>query len=163
MNFKRYYYMMMNGKPIKESMPILVYNYDGAEIETDSVEKIIDEVVGEILKAERNSFGPPIDKRQLRLLRMCEGELNHLRKLRAEEEKKWEEDHECDDGYKYLFCKKKHDECMRYYDYWIEDSKYHYEKSMEMLRKYYEKEEKQAKKDSGKIIKIIPNREFKKE
>ena len=29
MNFKRYYYMMMSGKPIKESMPILVYNYDG--------------------------------------------------------------------------------------------------------------------------------------
>lgn len=28
MNFKRYYYMMMSGKPIKESMPILVYNYD---------------------------------------------------------------------------------------------------------------------------------------
>lgn len=87
MNFKRYYYMMMSGKPIKESMPILVYNYDGAEIETDSVEKIIDEVVGEILKEKRNSFGPPIDKRQLRLLRMCEGELNHLLKLRAEEEK----------------------------------------------------------------------------
>ena len=78
MNFKRYYYMMMSGKPIKESMPILVYNYDGAEIETDSVEKIIDEVVGEILKEKRN----------------------------------------------------------------------------------YEKKEKQAKKDNGKIIKIRPNREF---
>lgn len=160
MNFKRYYYMMMSGKPIKKSMPILVCNYDGAEIETDSVEKIIDEVVGEILKAERNSFGPPIDKRYLRLLRMCEGELNRLRKLKAEEEKKWEEDHECDDGYKYLFYKKQHDECVRDYDYWIEDSKYHYEQSMEMLRRYYEKKEKQAKKDNGKIIKIRPNREF---
>ena len=160
MNFKRYYYMMMSGKPIKESMPILVYNYDGAEIETDSIEKIIDEVVGEILKEKRNSFGPPIDKRQLMLLRMCEGELNHLRKLRAEEEKKWEEEHECDDGYKYLFCKKQHDECMRDYDYWIDDSKYWYEQSMEMLRRYYEEKEKQAKNDSGKIIKIRPNREF---
>lgn len=163
MNFKRYYYMMMSGKPIKESMPILVYNYDGVEIETDSVERIIDEVVGEILKAERNSFWPPIDKRYLRLLRMCEGELNHLRKLKAEEEKKWEEDHERDDGYKYLFYKKQHDECMRDYDYLIEDSKYHYEQSMEMLRRYYEKKEKQAKKDNGKIIKIRPNREFKEE
>ena len=161
MNFKRYYYMMMSGKPIKESMPILVYNYDGAEIETDSIEKIIDEVVGEILKAERNYFGPPIDKRQLRLLRMCEGELNYILKLREEEERKWEEDHECDDGYKYLFCKKQHDECMRDYDYWIDDSEYWYEQSMEMLRLYYEKKEKQAKNDSGKIIKIRPNREFK--
>lgn len=161
MNFNRYYYMMIGGKPIKESMPILVYNYDGAEIEVDSVEKIIDEVVDEILKAERNSFGPPIDKRQLSLLRMCEGELNHLRKLRAEKEKKWEEDHEYDDGYKYLFSKKQHDECMRDYDYWIEDSKYHYEQSMETLRRYYEKKEKQTKKDIGKIIKIRPNREFK--
>lgn len=160
MNFKRRYYLFMTKKtiPIKELEPILVYNYDGAEIETDSVEKIIDEVVGEILKAERNSFGPPIDKRQLRLLRMCEGELNHIRKLREEEKKKWEEDHECGDGYKYLFCKKQHDECMRDYDYWIEDSKYHYEQSMEMLRRYYEKKEKQAKKDNGKIIKIRPNR-----
>lgn len=161
MNFKRYYYMMMSGNPIEESMPVLVYNYDGAEIETDKVEKIIDEVVGEILKAERNSFGPPIDKTYLRLLRMCEGESNHLRKLRAEEEKKWEEDHKCDDGYKYLFSKKQHDECMRDYDYWIEDSKYHYEQSMETLRRYYEKKEKQTKKDIGKIIKIRPNREFK--
>ena len=160
MNFKRYYYMMISGKPIKESMPILVYNYDGAEIETDSVEKIINEVVGEILKEKRNSFGPPIDKRQLRLLRMCEGELNYLLKLREEEEKKWEEDHEYDDGYKYLFCKKQHDEEMRDYDYWIEDSEYWYEQSMEMLRLYYEKKEKQAKKDNGKIIKIRPNREF---
>ena len=33
MNFKRYYYMMMSGKPIKESMPILVYNYDGDKAE----------------------------------------------------------------------------------------------------------------------------------
>ena len=49
---------------------------------------------------------------------------------------------------------------MRDYDYWIGDSKYWYEQSMEMLRRYYEKKEKQAKNDNGKIIKIRPNREF---
>ena len=37
MNFKRYYYMMMNGKPIKESMHILVYNYDGYKVEKHEV------------------------------------------------------------------------------------------------------------------------------
>lgn len=58
MNFKRRYYLFMTRKtiPLKKIEPIFVYNYEGAEIEVDEHEVVIDKKVKEMMKRLRKKY-----------------------------------------------------------------------------------------------------------
>ena len=156
MNFKRYYYMMMSGKPIKESMPILVYNYDGDKAEKCDV--YIDKKGIERHNMMKKNESDLKDLRELvRLLSQAVASKNHLKEEWEEIDERFYDEHEYKrmESAHYMFLDTDYMNISAYIKMCI--------KILTEMGEENEKEKEQTTKDYGEIIKTRAIGESKKE
>ena len=156
MNFKRYYYMMMSGKPIKESMPILVYNYDGDKAEKYDV--YIDKKGIEQHNMMKKNESDLKDLRELvRLLSQAVASKNHRKEEWEEIDEMFYDEHEYKrmESAHYMFLDTDYMNISAYIKMCI--------KILTEMGEENEKEKEQTKKDYGEIIKTRAIGESKKE
>ena len=156
MNFKRYYYMMMSGKPIKESMPILVYNYDGDKAEKYDV--YIDKKGIEQHNMMKKNESDLKDLRELvRLLSQAVASKNHRKEEWEEIDERFYDEHEYKrmESAHYMFLDTDYMNISAYIKMCI--------KILTEMGEENEKEKEQTKKDYGEIIKTRAIGESKKE
>ena len=154
MNFKRYYYMMMSGKPIKESMPILVYNYDGYKVEKHEV-YIDKKGIERQNMMKKNEFYLNDLKELVKLLSQAIASKNHRKEEWEEIDERFYDEHEYKrmESAHYIFLDTDYMNISAYIKICI--------RILNEIEEENEKEKEQTTKDYGEIIKTRALREFK--